>query len=170
MGITENTSTYLVRCYTPLSVSMLAYFVSYWPSISYLCALFEINKVSIYECINLARNSEVIGKDRMKAVNCLKESVKKDPNYADAWVWLADRTRHLYADYPDQENNHLLDDASKYIENALRLDPKSSKGLQVKATIEFHKKNWEQMFSAANRAFEQNSGCLLYTSPSPRAS
>ena len=48
--------------------------------------------------------------------------------------------------------------ASKYIENALRLDPKSSIGLQVKASIEFHKKNWEQMFSTANRAFEQNSG------------
>ena len=94
----------------------------------------------------------------MKAVNCLKESVKKDPNYADAWVWLAARTRNLYADYPDQENNHLLKDASKYIENALRLDPKSSTGLMVKTQIEFHKKNWEQMFSSANKAFEQNSG------------
>ena len=118
----------------------------------------ETSDISIYECINLARNSEIVLKDRMKAINCLKESVKKDPNYADAWVWLAVRTRNLYADYPAQENSHLLKDASKYIENALRLDPKSSKGLQVKTMIEFHKKNWEQMFSIANSAFEQNSG------------
>ena len=118
----------------------------------------ETSDISIYECINLARNSEIVLKDRMKAINCLKESVKKDPNYADAWVWLAVRTRNLYADYPAKENNHLLNDASKYIENALRLDPKSSKGLQVKTMIEFHKKNWEQMFSIANRAFEQNTG------------
>ena len=118
----------------------------------------KTSDITIYECINLARNSEIVLRDRMKAVNCLKESVKKDPNYADAWVWLAARTRNLYADYPDQENNHLLKDASKYIENALRLDPKSSIGLMVKTQIEFHKKNWEQMFNLANKAFEQNSG------------
>ena len=118
----------------------------------------KTSDITIYECINLARNSEIVLKDRMKAVNCLKESVKKDPNYADAWVWLAARTRNLYADYPDKENNHLLKDASKYIENALRLDPKSSTGLMVKTQIEFHKKNWEQMFNSADKAFEQNSG------------
>ncbi len=121
-------------------------------------AISETSDISIYECINLARNSQRLGNDRTKAINCLKESVKKDPNYADAWVWLAVKTRTLYTDNPIQENNHLLKDASKYIENALRLDPKSSKGLQVKTMIEFHKKNWEQMFSIANRAFEQNSG------------
>ena len=53
--------------------------------------------ISIYECINLARNSQTVISLRPKAFECLKESVKKDPNYADAWIWLAERTRNLYA-------------------------------------------------------------------------
>ena len=53
--------------------------------------------ISIYECINLARNSQTVLSLRPRAVKCLKESVKKDPDYADAWVWLAERTRNLYA-------------------------------------------------------------------------
>ena len=57
--------------------------------------------ISIYECINLARNSQTVLSLRPKAIECLKESVKKDPNYADAWVWLAELTRDLYVSNPD---------------------------------------------------------------------
>ena len=126
--------------------------------------------ISIYECINLARTFQSVVDSRPKVLSCLKESVKKDPNYADAWVWLAELTRDLYVSNPDGQyynDNNVLEDAVKYINKALIIDPESPKGLTVKTMIEFHKKNWEKMFVSAEKAFSLNA-CLLYTSPSPR--
>ncbi len=114
--------------------------------------------ISIYECINLARNSQTVISLRPKAIECLKESVKKDPNYADAWIWLAERTRNLYASGNKDKVNALLEDAVKYINKALIIDPESPKGLTVKTMIEFHKKNWETMFVTAEKAFSLNAG------------
>ena len=114
--------------------------------------------ISIYECINLARNSQTVISLRPKAIECLRESVKKDPNYADAWIWLAERTRNLYASGNKDKVNHLLDDALEYINKALIIDPESPKGLTVKTMIEFHKKNWETMFVTAKKAFTLNAG------------
>ena len=114
--------------------------------------------ISIYECINLARNSQTVSSLRPKAIECLKESVKKDPNYADAWVWLAERTRNLYASGNKDKINNLLEDAVEYINKALAIDPESPKGLTVKTMIEFHKKNWETMFVSAEKAFSLNAG------------
>ena len=71
--------------------------------------------ISIYECINLARNSQTVISLRSKAFECLKESVKKDPNYADAWIWLAERTRNLYASGNKDQVYALLEDATEYI-------------------------------------------------------
>ncbi len=113
--------------------------------------------LSIYECVNLARKAKTNHrKYRSKAIECLKESVKKDPNYAPSWIWLAEITRKLYADYPKGEYDHLLKDANIYIDKGLLLDPLSPKGLSVKTMIEFHKKNWEEMFNIADRAYELN--------------
>mgnify|MGYP000032309541 FL=1 len=114
--------------------------------------------ISIYECINLARNSQTVISLRPKAFECLKESVKKDPNYADAWIWLAERTRNLYASGNKDKVNALLEDAVEYINKALIIDPESPKGLTVKTMIEFHKKNWETMFVSAEKAFSLNAG------------
>ena len=114
--------------------------------------------LSIYECINLARNSQTVLSLRPKAIECLKVSVKKDPNYADAWIWLAERTRNLYASGNKDKVNNLLEDASEYINKALIIDPESPKGLTVKTMIEFHKKNWEMMFVSAEKAFSLNAG------------
>ncbi len=114
--------------------------------------------ISIYECINLARNSQTVLSLRPKAIECLKESVKKDPNYADAWVWLAERTRNLYASGNKDKVKNLLEDAVEYINKALAIDPESPKGLTVKTMIEFHKKNWETMFVSAEKAFSLNAG------------
>ena len=118
----------------------------------------KTNDLSIYECVNLARKASTDRKYRPKAIECLKESVKKDPNYAPSWIWLAERTRNLYADNAKGEYNHLLKDASIYIDKGLLLDPISPKGLSVKTMIEFHKKNWEEMFNIADRAYEMNIG------------
>ena len=118
----------------------------------------KTNDLSIYECVNLARKASTDRKYRPKAIECLKESVKKDPNYAPSWIWLAERTRNLYADNAKGKNNHLLKDASIYIDKGLLLDPNSPKGLSVKTMIAFHKKNWEEMFNIADRAYEMNIG------------
>ena len=42
--------------------------------------------LSIYECVNLARKANTDRKYRPKAIECLKNSIKKDPNYAPSWI------------------------------------------------------------------------------------
>ena len=113
--------------------------------------------ISIYECINFARGA-VTPILNPKAIECLEKSIKKDPNYADAWIWLAERTRNLYASGNKDKVNALLEDAVEYINKALIIDPESPKGLTVKTMIEFHKKNWETMFVSAEKAFSLNAG------------
>ena len=76
----------------------------------------KTDDLSIYECVNLARKANTNHrKYRSKAIECLKVSVKKDPNYAPSWIWLAERTRNLYADNAKEEYNHLLKDANIYL-------------------------------------------------------
>tara|TARA_B100000989_G_C19219302_1_gene335187 strand:+ start:250 stop:555 length:306 start_codon:yes stop_codon:yes gene_type:complete len=80
---------------------------------------------------------------RPKVLNCLKESVKKDPNYADAWIYLAALTIGLYADNSESEyynNNDVLANATEYINKALILDPQSAIGLTINTQMEFHNK------------------------------
>ena len=109
--------------------------------------------ISIYECINFARGAYNRTLND-KALKCLRESVKKDPNYADAWIWLADRKRAQYSSFSmTEEFKHLLDEASDDIDKGLVLNPDSTFGYTAKVQIEFFKKNWESMFNVAEKAY-----------------
>ena len=71
--------------------------------------------ISIYECINFARRA-VTPTLNPKAIECLENSVKKDPNYADAWIWLADRKRAQHSSFSMTDKfKYMLDDASKAV-------------------------------------------------------
>ncbi len=110
--------------------------------------------ISIYECINFARGA-VTPTLNPKAIECLKESVKKDPNYADAWIWLADRKRAQYTSFSmTDEFKYMLDDAAKEIDQGLILDPEHAFGYATKLQIEFYNKNWQEMFNVAEKAYE----------------
>ena len=110
--------------------------------------------ISIYECINFAR-SAVTPTLNPKAIECLENSIKKDPNYADAWIWLADRKRAQHSSFSMTDKfKYMLDDASKEIDKGLILDPEHAFGYAAKLQIEFYNKNWEEMFNVAEKAYK----------------
>ena len=108
--------------------------------------------ISIYECINFARGA-VTPSLNPKAIECLEKSIRKDPNYADAWIWLADRKRAQYSSFSmTDEFKYMLEDASKEIDQGLILDPEHAFGYSAKLQIEFYNNNWEEMFNVAEKA------------------
>ena len=108
--------------------------------------------ISIYECINFARGA-VTPLLNPKAIECLEKSIRKDPNYADAWIWLADRKRAQYSSFSmTDEFKYMLEDASKEIDQGLILDPEHAFGYSAKLQIEFYNNNWEEMFNVAEKA------------------
>jgi TolB-like protein len=110
--------------------------------------------ISIYECINFARRA-VTPTLNPKAIECLENSVKKDPNYADAWIWLADRKRAQHSSFSMTDKfKYMLDDASKEIDKGLILDPEHAFGYAAKLQIEFYNNNWEEMFNVAEKAYK----------------
>ena len=110
--------------------------------------------ISIYECINFAR-SAVTPTLNPKAIECLENSIKKDPNYADAWIWLADRKRAQHSSFSMTDKfKYMLDDASKEIDKGLILDPEHAFGYAAKLQIEFYNKKWEEMFNVAEKAYK----------------
>ncbi len=109
--------------------------------------------ISIYECINFARGA-VTPSLNPKAIECLEKSIKKDPNYADAWVWLADRKRAQHSSFSmTNEFKYMLEEASKEIDRGLILDPEHAFGYSTKLQIEFYKNNWQEMFNVAEKAY-----------------
>ena len=109
--------------------------------------------ISIYECINFARGA-VTPSLNPKAIECLEKSIKKDPNYADAWIWLADRKRAQHSSFSmTNEYKYMLEEASKEIDRGLILDPEHAFGYSTKLQIEFYKNNWQEMFNVAEKAY-----------------
>ena len=109
--------------------------------------------ISIYECINFARGA-VTPSLNPKAIECLEKSIKKDPNYADAWIWLADRKRAQHSSFSmTNEFKYMLEEASKEINRGLTLDPEHAFGYSTKLQIEFYKNNWQEMFNVAEKAY-----------------
>ena len=67
-------------------------------------------------------------------MNVLKVN-KKDPNYADAWIWLADRKRAQHSSFSmTNEFKYMLEEASKEIDRGLILDPEHAFWLFDKTT------------------------------------
>ena len=109
--------------------------------------------ISIYECINFARGA-VTPSLNPKAIECLEKSIKKDPNYAEAWIWLADRKRAQHSSFSmTNEFKYMLEEASKEIDRGLILDPEHAFGYSTKLQIEFYKNNWQEMFNVAEKAY-----------------
>ena len=113
--------------------------------------------LSIYECINFARGAHNSVSNE-KALNCLKKSVKNDPNYADAWFWLADRKRAHYSSFSmTDEFLYMLNEASEDVDKGLTLDPQSAFGYTTKVQIEFDEVDEVFLKEQGNR----RSACLL---------
>ena len=100
---------------------------------------------SLYECTDSQENGN-------KALRCLKESTKKDPNYADAWSSLGELQGFMYS--WGQLDAVVLDEALPNIERAIALEPNNAMYYVTKASSLNLQKKWEPMFASLDKALE----------------
>ena len=102
-----------------------------------------------------ARNSK---ENLIKAANSYEEATKLDPNFAPAWVGLADARRFLTAeDYIPQQEGYLA--ARNAAEHALALDPSSGEAHAAMGTIRMlHEWDWAGADTEFHRALELEPG------------
>lgn len=113
------------------------------------------DNLTAFECVNYARNwAGVLSVEGYgRSYKCLKEAVAADPNYADAWNELTKLIFFGYGfSFTDKASE--LDDALKYIERAIGLEPNNGNYQTNKASILFMKKSWPEMYAAIDKAVE----------------
>ncbi len=111
--------------------------------------------LTAFECVNYARNwaGELTVDGYARSQKCLLESTAADPNYAEAWSEL---TKLLFFGYGFgfTTKTSELEDALKYIDRAIALDPKNGAYQMNKASILFMKKSWPEMYTAIDKSVE----------------
>ena len=111
--------------------------------------------LTAFECVNYARNwaGELSVDGYARSQKCLQEATAADPNYADAW---SEFTKLIFFGYGFGFTTKTsdLDDALKYIERAIGLDPKNGAYQMNKASILFLKKSWPEMYASIDKAVE----------------
>ncbi len=111
--------------------------------------------LTAFECVNFARNwaGELSVEGYARSQKCLQEATAADPNYAEAW---SEFTKLIFFGYGFgfTTKTSELDDALKYIERAIGLDPKNGAYQMNKASILFMKKSWPEMYAAIDKAVE----------------
>jgi tetratricopeptide (TPR) repeat protein len=108
-----------------------------------------------YECVNFYKAvylSTFSQENGTKALKCLKESTKKDPNYADAWSSLGQLQGLMYS--WGQLDAVVLDEALPNIERAIALEPNNAMYYVTKASTLNMQKKWEPMFATLDKALE----------------
>ena len=113
------------------------------------------DNISAYECVNfykavyLPTFSQENGN---KALKCLKESTKSDPNYADAWSNLGNLQASMYSfNFLEAD---VLSESLTNIERAIALEPNNAVFYVAKASTLNMQKKWEPMFAALDKALE----------------
>ena len=113
------------------------------------------DNVSAYECVNFYKAvylSSFSQENGIKALKCLKESTKSDPNYAEAWSNLGNLQASMYSfNFLDAD---VLGESLTNIERAIALEPNNAMFYVAKAATLNMQKKWEPMFAALDKAIE----------------
>ena len=113
------------------------------------------DNISAYECVNFYKAvylSSFTQESGIKALKCLKESTKSDPNYADAWSNLGNLQASMYSfNFLEAD---VLSESLTNIERAIALEPNNAVFYVAKASTLNMQKKWEPMFAALDKALE----------------
>ena len=115
--------------------------------------------MSAYECVNFIRGQyfKVLSPDmHSEGVKCLRESVKDDPNYKEAWQLLAHMIAwgySVYVPFLQPIPFEGLEEAERAIDQAIFIDKDFARAYATRAELAFYEKNWEQMINYAKRAY-----------------
>jgi TolB-like protein/class 3 adenylate cyclase len=113
-----------------------------------------------YACVLQARAYTRVftGPAHLQAQTCLEAVVKKDPDYTEAWAWLAliylDEHRFGYNLRP--ERPRPLDAALEAAKRAVSLDPENQYAQYALAKVHYHRHESEEFFIHAAKALALN--------------
>ena len=113
------------------------------------------DNISAYECVNFYKAvylSTFTQENGNKALKCLKESTKTDPNYADAWSNLGNLQASMYSfNFLEAD---VLSESLTNIERAIALEPNNAVFYVAKASTLNMQKKWDPMFASLDKALE----------------
>ena len=118
------------------------------------------SNMSAYECVNYIRGQyfKTLSPDmHAKGVECLRKSVKDDPEYKEAWQLLAHMLawgHSLYVPFIQTVTLEGLDEAERAIDQAIRIDKDFARAYATRAELAFYKKDWKNLVSYAKKAYE----------------
>ena len=113
------------------------------------------DNISAYECVNSSKFLAIKGYnpvDEKIILKCLKDAIKLDPKYADAWSALGQVQAYAYSF--GRLKDDTLEEALANTEKAITLDPQNARYYQSKATVLQMQKNWVPMFAALDKSIE----------------
>ena len=118
------------------------------------------SNMNAYECVNYIRGQyfKILSPDmHAKGVECLRKSVKDDPEYKEAWQLLAHMLawgHSLYVPFIQTVTLEGLDEAERAIDQAIRIDKDFARAYATRAELAFYKKDWKNLMSYAEKAYE----------------
>ena len=113
-----------------------------------------------YECVNYIRGQyfKILSPDmHAKGVECLRKSVKDDPEYKEAWQLLAHMLawgHSLYVPFIQTVTIEGLEEAERAIDQAIRIDKDFARAYATRAELAFYKKDWKNLVNYAKKAYE----------------
>ena len=118
------------------------------------------SNMSAYECVNYIRGQyfKTLSPDmHAKGVECLRKSVKDDPEYKEAWQLLAHMLawgHSLYVPFIQTVTLEGLDEAERAIDQAIRIDKDFARAYATRAELAFYKRDWKNLMAYAEKAYE----------------
>ena len=118
------------------------------------------SNMNAYECVNYIRGQyfKTLSPDmHSKGVECLRKSVKDDPEYKEAWQLLAHMLAwgySLYVPFIQTVTLEGLDEAERAIDQAIRIDKDFARAYATRAELAFYKKDWKNLMAYAEKAYE----------------
>ena len=116
--------------------------------------------MNAYECVNFIRGQyfKILSPEmHARGVECLRKSVKDDPEYKEAWQLLAHMLawgHSLYVPFLQTVTLEGLDEAEKAIDQAIRIDKDFARAYATRAELAFYKKDWKNLVNYAKKAYE----------------
>ena len=111
-----------------------------------------------YECVLRAHEYYRIDftpKKHLEVRACLEEAIKRDPDYAVAWTWLAGIHRDEYL-YGFNTRPNALEASKRAAERAIQLEPSSQAAHAFLADVFYHQGRKEAFLAEAERAISIN--------------
>jgi adenylate cyclase len=116
-------------------------------------------RLDSYDCVLLARTYERLNDQpsHLAALNCLEGAVRAEPDYAEAWAWLAYLYQEqIWSSFNLQPGEDPLKLSEHAAQRAVDLDPGTVRGHAMLAFVHYFRRDREAFLTEAERALALN--------------